>query len=115
MKESKRRKRASNAAGDFMRHSAQRREIELDGDGISLGRINRHPGRVRSERLGRKLEMNGCADKRATGIPAEVDGMARVEEGREKIIAVEDLDPKIPPEDRKSTRLNSSHRCISYA
>jgi len=62
MKESKRRKRASNAAGDFMRHSAQRCEIKLDGDGISLGRINRHQGRVRSERLGKTFELNGCTD-----------------------------------------------------
>ena len=81
-----------------MRRSAQRREIEIDADGISLWWINGDAGRIRGEGLGKELELNSCADERATGIPTEVDGMARVEEWHERIIAVEDLDLEIPPE-----------------
>jgi len=51
-----------------MRHSAQRREIELGCDGISSGGSMTRGG-VRSEGLGKELELNGCADERASAIP----------------------------------------------
>jgi len=90
-----------------MRHSAQRREFEIAGDRISLGRINRNAGEARSERFGKELELNGGADERATAVSTEVGGMARVAEWRERIIPVEDLDPKIPPEIRRPQQIVS--------
>src|ERR1017187_5551790 len=39
-----------------------------------------------------------------TGVDMGIEGLTKTSEGKTKVI-----------EDRKSTRLNSSHRCISYA
>src|SRR3712207_8014113 len=68
--------------------------------------------RVVLERAGRLNDV----DARFTNAGGQLGGEAgAVAQGGEVDVVHDDLGPVVRPEDRKSTRLNSSHANISYA
>src|SRR5256885_3754192 len=70
----------------------------------------------RSELIGVVLP-DVAASQLALDLDRRVDGARRVGEDRQQVVRVlaDDQAPAFVEEDRKSTRLNSSHLVISYA
>src|SRR5437764_5988817 len=95
----------------------------LPGAGAPVGSASPLPRSAGADDLGFRLAAGAGAEQREPEGPYRAD--RRGEIGRGGLEAVEDEAPARRPEDagarrqglrdRKSTRLNSSHRCISYA
>src|SRR3712207_6891345 len=79
----------------------------------TLFRSLTHPPRVRRDSEGlQRVELRGSGGWRAEGVVEEV---VRLERWGLVLVATDDTAYLMTAEDRKSTRLNSSHANISYA
>ena len=74
-------------------------EIEIDGEGIALGRINVNGGGAGGKVFGGKIELKSGASKSATAvIGTEVVGLARRREWFEVLVLAGNLNIEILPE-----------------
>ncbi len=84
-------------------------EVEVDGDGIALGRNNVDSGGAGGKGLGGEVELESGARNFATAvIGADEVGMAGRREGPELFVVTGDLHVEIFPE-RPAGRCNRKH------